>query len=170
MSHGTWVNRIYGFLVVFAVVNIFASGVFARTQDEILKEHDINPIEVQKALTNAGLYTGPIDGIFGRKTVEAIRQFQTERGLKVDGVLGLQTWDQLKPSLDSMPQEKAVEAPSSQEPSITEQESSTSSTQAEDENIYDSSGTSPNYEEDDFWYELEPERESNQELKQKLVS
>lgn len=34
----------------------------------------------------------PPDGVFGPKTAEAVRKYQTERGLKPDGNVGLQTW------------------------------------------------------------------------------
>ncbi len=47
--------------------------------------------EVQIALRNAGYYDGPIDGKIGPKTKKAIREFQADNGLKVDGVVGIQT-------------------------------------------------------------------------------
>ena len=47
--------------------------------------------EVQTALKNAGYYSGSIDGKIGPKTKEAIKAFQSENGLKVDGVVGSNT-------------------------------------------------------------------------------
>jgi hypothetical protein len=38
---------------------------------------------------------GQPDGIFGRKTHRAVMQFQSDQGLKVDGIIGPQTWAQL---------------------------------------------------------------------------
>jgi peptidoglycan hydrolase-like protein with peptidoglycan-binding domain len=35
---------------------------------------------------------GPIDGIFGPKTEAAVRAYQTDRALTVDGIVGDQTW------------------------------------------------------------------------------
>jgi peptidoglycan hydrolase-like protein with peptidoglycan-binding domain len=38
---------------------------------------------------------GPIDGIFGPRTDEATRTFQTGHGLDVDGIIGPHTWTHL---------------------------------------------------------------------------
>jgi len=48
--------------------------------------------EIQTCLKNAGFYKGEIDGVKGRKTRAAIRNFQRENGLAVDGVVGKRTW------------------------------------------------------------------------------
>lgn len=47
---------------------------------------------MQQVLKNAGLYTGPIDGDFGPNTEAAVRAYQTQRGVTVDGIVGDQTW------------------------------------------------------------------------------
>ena len=47
--------------------------------------------EVQTALKNAGYYFGAIDGKIGPKSKEAIRDFQADNGLKVDGIVGSKT-------------------------------------------------------------------------------
>ncbi len=52
--------------------------------------------DVQKALKNAGLYEGKIDGISGPVTREAIKSFQSQNGLKSDGKVGPMTWQKLK--------------------------------------------------------------------------
>jgi murein DD-endopeptidase MepM/ murein hydrolase activator NlpD len=43
---------------------------------------------LQVALQSAGLYSGQIDGIAGKRTRSAVRQLQKRRGLTVDGVAG----------------------------------------------------------------------------------
>ena len=57
--------------------------------------------EVQHALKSSGFYQGPVDGKMGPQTREAIREFQRINGLKVDGVVGRQTWNKLSAYADS---------------------------------------------------------------------
>ena len=40
---------------------------------------------------------GTIDGIFGNKTLQAVKQFQKDNDLVVDGIVGPKTWQKLKP-------------------------------------------------------------------------
>ncbi len=57
--------------------------------------------EVQRRLRTWGYNPGPIDGIFGPKTLNAVIQFQTARRLKPDGIVGPITYAELQknPSL-----------------------------------------------------------------------
>lgn len=47
--------------------------------------------KLQTALKKDGIYSGAIDGIFGRQTQAAVVKFQQSRKLAVDGVVGTQT-------------------------------------------------------------------------------
>ena len=51
---------------------------------------------LQSKLESLGYQVGPIDGIFGPKTEQAVRQFQMNNGLLVDGVVGEQTFAALE--------------------------------------------------------------------------
>lgn len=51
---------------------------------------------VQRALQKAGYYKGAIDGKVGSGTKAAIVDFQKDKGLKADGLIGQQTWNLLK--------------------------------------------------------------------------
>ncbi len=51
--------------------------------------------ELQTCLKNAGFYTGKIDGVKGRNTRRAIREFQRANGLTADGAVGKKTWELL---------------------------------------------------------------------------
>lgn len=46
---------------------------------------------MQQLLKDRGFYTGTVDGIYGRGTENAVRAFQKDRGLKVDGKAGANT-------------------------------------------------------------------------------
>lgn len=52
-------------------------------------------IYLQQRLTAKGYGVGKIDGIFGIKTLEAVKAFQAENGLTVDGIVGDKTWTTL---------------------------------------------------------------------------
>src|SRR5947209_8596428 len=47
---------------------------------------------IQTVLKNGGFYTGAVDGDFGPLTDTAVRAYQTQRGVSIDGVVGDQTW------------------------------------------------------------------------------
>jgi len=51
--------------------------------------------DIQTSLKNAGFYNGKIDGIKGRQTRSAIKEFQSANGLKADGVVGPKTREAL---------------------------------------------------------------------------
>jgi len=46
---------------------------------------------LQEILKFLGFDPGPVDGIFGDKTERAVREFQTKKKLKVDGIVGPKT-------------------------------------------------------------------------------
>jgi peptidoglycan hydrolase-like protein with peptidoglycan-binding domain len=55
---------------------------------------------VELAQTNLkarGYDPGAVDGLFGAKTHTAVRRYQTDRDLTVDGVVGARTWARLDP-------------------------------------------------------------------------
>lgn len=48
--------------------------------------------EVQRRLKMWGYYSGEVDGIYGSKTVEAVKYFQRKNGLTADGIAGKATF------------------------------------------------------------------------------
>ena len=50
----------------------------------------------QDDLNTLGFNTRGLDGIFGSKTDEAVRNYQRQVGLKVDGIVGCNTWRALQ--------------------------------------------------------------------------
>ncbi len=51
--------------------------------------------DIQKCLKNAGFYNGTIDGVKGKNTRKAIKDFQKANGLTADGLVGNKTWEAL---------------------------------------------------------------------------
>lgn len=50
----------------------------------------------QDDLNTLGFRTGGLDGVFGDQTYNAVRSYQTSRGLAVDGIIGCNTWRSLQ--------------------------------------------------------------------------
>ncbi len=50
----------------------------------------------QDDLNTLGFTTGGLDGIFGTQTYNAVRRYQSSRGLSVDGIVGCNTWRSLQ--------------------------------------------------------------------------
>lgn len=50
---------------------------------------------LQLALRERAYDPGVVDAVYGPKTAAAVRRYQADRGLSVDGVVGEQTWEQL---------------------------------------------------------------------------
>jgi N-acetylmuramoyl-L-alanine amidase len=48
--------------------------------------------ELQRRLKMWGYYSGEVDGIYGKQTVEAVKYFQRKNGLTVDGIAGKATF------------------------------------------------------------------------------
>lgn len=55
---------------------------------------------IQIALRKAGFYRGKVDGKIGLMTDQAVKDFQSANGLKVDGKAGPKTWKALSPYLE----------------------------------------------------------------------
>ena len=45
-------------------------------------------MDIQRALSEKGYYTGPIDGQWNPECVAALKRFQSDQNLAVDGKLG----------------------------------------------------------------------------------
>lgn len=71
-----------------------ASSDIATANLPILKLDDTGPdvSRLQNRLGELNLYTGPVDGVFGGQTEQAVIRFQRQANLVVDGIVGPTTW------------------------------------------------------------------------------
>lgn len=57
-------------------------------------------VKYLQAILNYYGYSLAIDGIFGKKTEDAVKKFQKSRHLRVDGIVGPNTWNALLTDYD----------------------------------------------------------------------
>lgn len=92
-------------VVLIALILVFASSFpayFSADAKHIVKGDTTQNIKaVQTRLKTLGYYTGNVDGIWGPKTLSAVRNFQRDYGLVVDGIVGANTERALKITLSS---------------------------------------------------------------------
>jgi N-acetylmuramoyl-L-alanine amidase len=77
-------------LALIFAVNIFIIALAQSASADLYKKGSTGATvtEIQTRLKNWGYYSGPVDGIFGSKTEEAVKYFQRKNGLSVDGQVG----------------------------------------------------------------------------------
>lgn len=92
------------YLIVFI---LFSLSIFAISLGDEMKTEAFSPqviqhgaigddvIELQSRLQYLGFYNGKIDGVFGWSTYWALRNFQYEFGLPIDGLAGEETKNKL---------------------------------------------------------------------------
>jgi N-acetylmuramoyl-L-alanine amidase len=97
----TW----YSYLAVFIL--ILGIGGTTFTTDQLKPAHAFSPqviqhgavgedvIELQARLKHIGFFHGKIDGVFGWSTYWALRNFQYEFGMEIDGIAGAKTKEKL---------------------------------------------------------------------------
>lgn len=88
----------FALLLLFAGVIAIAAVTESQATSEVaeaavLKQGSSGSLvrSVQTKLKSWGYYTGGVDGIYGAKTVAAVKYFQRRNGLSVDGVVGART-------------------------------------------------------------------------------
>ncbi|MFW5787684.1 MAG: spore cortex-lytic enzyme [Bacillota bacterium] len=79
------------------LITLFVFGIFiynTRAEKSLLfwgsRNNDV--LVLQRKLREWGYYEGVIDGVYGRDTWVAVREFQSKNGLRADGLVGPQTW------------------------------------------------------------------------------
>jgi hypothetical protein len=72
-----------------APVPVEAPGIVLRVKSPWMEGELVR--RVQRALAASGFNPGPIDGLYGRQTAAAVRAFQMQKGLAIDGEVGKTT-------------------------------------------------------------------------------
>lgn len=93
--------------IIAVLLLVVATAAFAATARPTIKENYAEEVvcaavirrgssgatvkKIQQKLKNWGYYKGSVDGVYGSKTVEAVRFFQKKNGLAADGIVGSKT-------------------------------------------------------------------------------
>ncbi|MDP4127716.1 MAG: peptidoglycan-binding protein, partial [Bacillota bacterium] len=85
-------------MVIGLIISIALSGIaYAAIGDRLLgrgsKGQEVKELQIK--LAQLGYVVGSADGKFGKKTESAVRNFQKDHGLRVDGLAGTQTIKEL---------------------------------------------------------------------------
>ena len=77
-------------LAVIFALNVFIIALAQSASADLYKRGSNSPTvsEIQTRLKNWGYYDGAVDGIYGSRTEAAVRWFQRQNGLSVDGQAG----------------------------------------------------------------------------------
>lgn len=88
-------HRLIVFTFILSLITIIVMLGFSRNNEsQALSKYGSNSDEVrqiQQKLKNWGYYNGAVDGIYGSKTLAAVKSFQQKNGLVVDGIAGEKT-------------------------------------------------------------------------------
>ena len=98
------IKKTFSLLVVLFLVFCICLVAFApMVKAAVLKRGSTGSLvkTLQTKLKNWGYYKGSVDGIFGSKTLEAVKYFQRKNGLSVDGIVGSKTAAALGMNLNS---------------------------------------------------------------------
>ena len=84
-------------IIMLIIISFFLYNIFIRediNSSFALSKYGSNSEEVKQIQTKLkrwGYYSGEIDGVFGSKTLNAVKWFQSKNGLTVDGIAGPKT-------------------------------------------------------------------------------
>ena len=80
-------------LALLFLINIAFISLAQRAEAVTYKQGSTGSVvtQIQQKLSNWGYYSGAVDGVYGSKTVAAVKYFQRSNGLTVDGKCGSRT-------------------------------------------------------------------------------
>lgn len=92
MRHKPW-GLVLGLVLSVLITSMAYGALGDRLLARGMNGSDVS--QLQTKLAQLGYAVGSVDGKFGPKTQAAVRKFQQDRGLKVDGIAGPQTVKEL---------------------------------------------------------------------------
>ena len=90
MRHSTIILGLVVFLIIVTALYINDSQAAKRVLYWGSNNNDVGILQMK--LRQWGYYDGQLDYIYGADTAEAVKEFQWKNGLRVDGIVGKQTW------------------------------------------------------------------------------
>ena len=96
------------FIICMSLVHLICQNIDRQETLSKLGSSGKEVSAIQQALKDRGLFTADITGYYGTQTQAAVRKFQKQKGLTVDGIAGPQTLSALGVSVGSVP--KATES------------------------------------------------------------
>lgn len=87
-------RKLMALLLILSIITYLSYNIFFREETYGLSKYGSRGNEVtqiQTKLKRWGYYTGSVDGIYGSKTVAAVKWFQRKNGLTADGIAGPKT-------------------------------------------------------------------------------
>lgn len=99
-KNSLWKRIITSLSILVLSVLIFQINTYASSSVLKLGSTGEEVVWLQKALKEKGYYRQSIDGIFGNMTKKAVVNFQDDYGLVIDGIVGNNTINALRKSLD----------------------------------------------------------------------
>ena len=112
---------IIGIVIALVVANNDSDD--TNTDEETAIVVDASPAEIrvlQQDLTSLGYYSGPINGVYNQKTVDAVKQLQTELGITADGIVGPETLAAIDEQLGGTSPTPEATTPPEETPEATE--------------------------------------------------
>lgn len=108
MKRRSFYYLLAGFIICMSLVHLICQNIDRQETLSKLGSSGKEVSAIQQALKDRGLFNADITGYYGTQTQAAVRKFQKQKGLTVDGIAGPQTLSALGISVGTVP--KATES------------------------------------------------------------
>jgi N-acetylmuramoyl-L-alanine amidase len=109
MRHSTIILSLLVFLLIVVGIYINESQAAKSVLYWGSNNNDVGILQMK--LRQWGYYEGAVDYVYGPETAEAVKEFQGKNGLRIDGIVGRQTWGALGYEMrENIPTQRKAEA------------------------------------------------------------